>query len=131
MQSFSADHDALPSSVRRRAEDVVFNATRDLPYFPIPFKETETTAALKALEASVAATLGDLKSGSDTKRLINIDLEKTTAFLFQAYLATVGGKGKLDDGVKKLLKGITKNLLALHSPLIEFIVRYGLAPSSV
>jgi hypothetical protein len=105
LSSFHENDDALPAPVRRRTENVTFIAERDLPYFPIPFKETETAAALKALEASTAAALHDPKVGHELKRLITVDLEKTTAFLFQAYLATVGGLGKLDAGVKKLLKG--------------------------
>ncbi|KAL5406762.1 hypothetical protein PMIN06_007179 [Paraphaeosphaeria minitans] len=101
---FSESDNELPQSVRHRIENVTFDAKRNLPYFPIPFKETETTAALKAIEASVAAELGDLKGGGDSQRAIKIDLEKTTAFLFQAYLATVGSKSKLDPNVKRLLK---------------------------
>ncbi|KAH8886557.1 CoA-transferase family III [Thozetella sp. PMI_491] len=102
--SFPGDEDSLPTQVRSRREHVTFKAHRDLPYFPIPLKETETTSALKALEAAAAAALGDLKAGKESTRLITIDHEKTTAFLFQAYLATVGGLGKLDPEVKKLLK---------------------------
>ncbi|KAH8682638.1 putative L-carnitine dehydratase [Xylariales sp. PMI_506] len=98
------DDDTLPAAVLERLGSVEFRAERDLPYFPIPFKETETTAALKALEAAAAAALADLKCGEDVKRPIVIDLEKTTAFLFQTYLATVGGYGKLDDKPKNLLK---------------------------
>ncbi|TDZ41528.1 hypothetical protein CTRI78_v009569 [Colletotrichum trifolii] len=37
-------------------------------------------------------------------RSINVGLDKSTAFLIQAYLATVGGFGKLDPEVKSLLK---------------------------
>ncbi|KAJ4293699.1 hypothetical protein N0V90_008983 [Kalmusia sp. IMI 367209] len=104
LKLFNDNDDELPRSVRQRTENVTFEANRDLPYFPIPFKETETTAALKAIEASAAAELGDLKAGKDSQRGIKIDLEKTTAFLFQAYLATIGGLTKLDPDVKRLLK---------------------------
>jgi hypothetical protein len=101
----SDDNYSLPAQIRRRRDNVSFKAHKDLPYFPIPFKETETAAALKAIEASVAAALRDIKTGTTNSRAVTIDLEKTTAFLFQAYLATVGGLGKLDPEVKKLLKG--------------------------
>ena len=108
---------SLPPQAAKGASNatVTFKAARDAPYFPIPFKETETAAALKAVEGAVAALLSDLKdaSGDKTKaRHITVDLEKTTAFLCQAYLATVGGLGKLDPDVKALLKG-------------EFGLRYG------
>ncbi|KAL5095400.1 hypothetical protein Trisim1_000177 [Trichoderma cf. simile WF8] len=96
---------SLPAGVASRAEYVQFVAERDQPYFPIPFKETETTAALKAIEASVASLLADTRQeGQVPERKITVDLEKTTAFLFQAYLARVGGYGKLDKGVKSMLK---------------------------
>ncbi|TFB02527.1 Succinyl-CoA-L-malate CoA-transferase beta subunit [Trichoderma ghanense] len=99
------DSISLPAGVASRADHVQFVAERDLPYFPIPFKETEAAAALKAIEASVASLLADTRQGeSPTNRKIVVDLEKTTAFLFQAYLARVGGYGKLDKEVKGLLK---------------------------
>ncbi|KAH8694496.1 CoA-transferase family III domain-containing protein [Ilyonectria robusta] len=95
---------SLPPAVRHLVPQVKFTAARDFPYFPIPLKETETGAALKAIEGGVACLLADLKDGEAKKRQIVVDLEKTTAFLCQAYMATVGGQGKLDPGVKKLLK---------------------------
>lgn len=99
------DSVSLPSEVEGLASQVKFTATRDAPYFPIPFKETETGAALKAVEGIVACLLADLKNGAGKERRITVNLEKTTAFLCQAYMAKVGGLGKLDAGVKKLLKG--------------------------
>ncbi|RFU78000.1 l-carnitine dehydratase [Trichoderma arundinaceum] len=99
------DSISLPSGVASRADHVQFVAERDQPYFPIPFKETETTAALKAIEASIASLLADTRQGGvPSERKIVVNLEKTTAFLFQAYLARVGGYGKLDKEVKSLLK---------------------------
>ncbi|KEY64155.1 hypothetical protein S7711_03449 [Stachybotrys chartarum IBT 7711] len=86
---------ALPTPVPSKSNLVNFTGHHDKPYFPIPFKETETAAALKAIEASIAASLADLAYG-ESERSITINLEKTTAFLFQAYLARIGGLGKLD-----------------------------------
>jgi hypothetical protein len=105
---------SLPPEVKGVAKDVAFTADHDLPYFPIPFKETETTAALKAVEGSVASLLARKRGRDDANkdRKVTVNMEKTTAFLFQAYLATVGGLGKLDKGVKNLLKGT--------DPLYEF-----------
>jgi hypothetical protein len=126
LKTFNGNCDALPEPVRCRAQKVRFNAQRDLPYFPIPFKETETTAALKAIEASTVAILYDLKTEQDSERLVKIDLERTTAFLFQAYLATVNGLGKLDAGVKVWLKGmepwprLQDNLLKLSKTPIYY-----------
>lgn len=101
----SLDSIALPSEVTAKKADVEFTSKRDSPYFPIPFKETETAAALKAIEGCVVALLAGLNDKTPTKRRIRVDLEKTTAFLFQAYLARVGGLGKLDKNVRTLLKG--------------------------
>ncbi|KAK5993049.1 Acetyl-coenzyme A transferase nodX [Cladobotryum mycophilum] len=102
---------SFPPEIASRRHLINITADRDLPYFPIPFKETETAAALKAVEGTVAALLADASrssTGSDGTRYrkseVTVNLEKTTAFLFQAYLARVGGYGKLDKEVKGLLK---------------------------
>lgn len=101
----TVDEVSLPPEAASQKSNVEFTVVRDQPYFPIPFKETEVSAALKAIEGSVAAALADLQDGSRKGRKIHVSLEKTTAFLFQAYLARVGGLGKLDKEVRKLLKG--------------------------
>lgn len=98
-------HLSLPIETKDKKDVVSFTGKLDKPYFPIPFKETETAAALKAIEGSVAALLADSKYGAESQRKITVDQEKTTAFLFQAYLARVGGLGKMDKEVRKLLKG--------------------------
>jgi hypothetical protein len=101
-----SDGISIPDAALGKKENVKFTGERDRPYFPIPFKETETTAALKAVESIIAASLADSKYGENSTRSIVVDQEKTTAFLFQAYLARIGGLGKLDKDVRKLLKGI-------------------------
>lgn len=101
----SVDSTALPPEAIAKRTDVEFTSERDLPYFPIPFKETETAAALKAVEGCLAELLAGTKDKSPSQRKIHVNLEKTTAFLFQAYLARVGGLGKLDKDVRALLKG--------------------------
>lgn len=103
---FLNDSNSLPEEILDLKGNVRFKAHRDFPYFPAPFKETETTAALKAIEGCLASALIDLREGGQRKnRKVTIDLEKATAFLFQAYLATVGELGKLDPNVKTMLKG--------------------------
>lgn len=102
---FAQEETSLPKAAVDKLKDVAFKSTRNLPYFPIPLKETETAAALKAIEGAVASSLVDLREGSVKDRGISIDLEKTTAFLFQTYLSTVGGYGKLQPEAKKFLKG--------------------------
>ncbi|KAI1040404.1 hypothetical protein LB505_003480 [Fusarium chuoi] len=98
------DEVAFPAAVKDLKDNIKFTSTRDAPYFPIPFKETETTAALKAIEGAVASLLAKTVEGESQPKKINVNLEKTTAFLCQAYMAKVGGLGKLDPGVKALLK---------------------------
>lgn len=102
---FARDETSFPKAALDKLGDVAFKSSRNLPYFPIPLKETEAGAALKAIEGAVASCLMDLRDGSTKSRAIGVDLEKTTAFLFQTYLATVGGYGKLEPEAKKFLKG--------------------------
>ena len=98
----------LPPTIKDIAENVKIESEHDRIYFPIPFKETETTSALKAVEGSVACALADLKYGTQARQ-VRVDLERATCFLFQAYLATVDGLGKLDKGVNVKLKGMSFN----------------------
>ncbi|KAH8669606.1 CoA-transferase family III domain-containing protein [Tricladium varicosporioides] len=93
----------LPTRVQEIKDNIIIESQHDRIYFPIPFKETETAAALKAVEGAVASALADLKFG-EKDREVKVDLERATCFLFQAYLATVDGLGKLDKGVKAKLK---------------------------
>lgn len=96
----------LPKEIEDKRNNVTFESSRDFPYFPIPLKQTEVASALKAIEGCLASAVADLKHGSHQERRITVNLEKATAFLFQAYQATVGGHGKLDSEVKKYLKGV-------------------------
>lgn len=95
----------IPADAEKIARNVRFSAARNLPYFPIPFKETELVAALKAIEGGVAGALAATKYGTAGENRVSVNLEKSTAFLIQAYLATVAGYGKLDREVKQYLKG--------------------------
>lgn len=96
----------IPSEVLQHLEDVSFSTATDghQIYFPCPFRETEASAALKAVEASTVASIADLRFGKK-KRKIDVNLEKTAAFLFSTYIATIGGLAKQDPGVKAKLKG--------------------------
>lgn len=94
----------LPKRYKALAKNAKFTSEKDTIYFPIPFKETETTSALKAVEALVATSLANLKYG-ESSRKIEINLEQTTCFLFQTYLSTIDGLGKYDVGIKAKLKG--------------------------
>jgi hypothetical protein len=94
----------LPSEVVEHKDEVSFNSSYDEIYYPIPFKETETLAALKGVEGAVAAALANLRYGPQ-KRNVKVNLERATAFGCQAYMAKVDGLSKLDPEVKKKLKG--------------------------
>lgn len=97
---------SLPPEVVAGKDGVSFYSSHDEIYYPIPFKETETLAALKGVEGSVAAALADLRYGqSAERRNVKISLEKATAFGCQAYMAKVDGLTKLDPAVKSKLKG--------------------------
>lgn len=106
----------IPDAVRALRESVEFTVGtgRDAPYFPIPLKEVEVTAALKSIEGSLACAIQDLKDGSKAGRKITVDLRRTTAFLFQAYLATIAGHTKLDKETRSFLKGKCQLIRALE-----------------
>lgn len=96
----------LPTEVLANKDRVSFSSSHNEIYFPIPFKETETLAALKGIEGSVAAALADLRFGSGAQpRGVQVSLEGATAFGCQAYMAKVDGLSKLDPNVKSKLKG--------------------------
>jgi hypothetical protein len=95
----------IPPEVKQIIRDVSFtNAHTGIPDFPCPFKETEATGALKAVEAGIASAIAGLTLGQQ-KRKATVDLERTSCFLFSTYLATVGGYDKGNPKSKALLKG--------------------------
>ena len=100
----NGDQLGLPVGIQNLRDNVKFVSDYNRVYFPIPFKEMETAAALKALEGSIAGLLADLRFGKQ-ERAISVDLESVTNFLFQGYLATIDGMGKLDPAAKSKLKG--------------------------
>ena len=106
----------LPENLEDLAKNIEFTSEKDIIYFPIPFKETETAAALKGIEALVVTALANLKYG-ESARKVDINLEQTTCFLFQTYLSTIDGLGKFDAAVKAKLKRTTP----LHWYYIELM----------
>jgi hypothetical protein len=95
----------LPPDVLANKDRVSFSTSHNEIYFPIPFKETETLAALKGIEGSVAASIADLRFGAGAEpRGVQVSLEAATAFGCQAYMAKVDGLSKLDPNVKSKLK---------------------------
>ena len=120
----------LPPNFAHIKRNVVFESEYDRVYFPIPFKETETASALKGIEGGVALALEQLRSGKHDRK-VKVNLEKATCFLFQAYMATVGGLGKQDEGVKVKLKGrqLGERKVVENSMLIPS--RYGSSSSAV
>ncbi|KAJ5818721.1 CoA-transferase family III [Penicillium riverlandense] len=104
----------LPTEVVANKDRVSFSTSHNEIYYPIPFKETETLAALKGVEGSVAAAIADLRFGRNAKpRGVQVSLEGATAFGCQAYMAKVDGLSKLDPNVKSKLKDT--DLLAAQS----------------
>ncbi|KAJ5219127.1 CoA-transferase family III [Penicillium cinerascens] len=104
----------LPSEVLANKDRVSFSTSHNEIYFPIPFKETETLAALKGIEGSVAAAIADLRFGQNAQpRGVQVSLEGATAFGCQAYIAKLDGLSKLDPNVKSRLKNT--DLLAAQS----------------
>jgi hypothetical protein len=100
----NCDQLGLPVRIQELRDSVRFVSDYNRVYFPIPFKEMETAAALKAVEGSVAGLLADLRFGK-RERAISVNLESVANFLLLAYLATIDGIDKLDPAVKTKLKG--------------------------
>jgi hypothetical protein len=97
-------YDQIPLECIQLAKDVAFtNLSHGLPDFPCPFKENEAIAALKAVEAGIAASIANLAIGeADREAIVNV--QRASCFLFSAYLATIGGHNKADPKSKTLLK---------------------------
>ena len=100
-----AAKDQIPPECRQAIKRVsLTTANTGTPVFPCPFKETEATGALKAVEAGVASAIANLALGQQ-ERKATVDLERASCFLFSTYLATVGGYDKGNPKSKALLKG--------------------------
>lgn len=84
--------------------NVTFTSQSEDIYFPIPFKETETSAALKAIEAGIITELSRIRYGTSTLPKITIQLEKVACFMFATYIASIDGYRKLDSKAKMRLK---------------------------
>lgn len=99
--------DQIPQECRRLITSVTFDtANTGSPYFPCPFKETEAVAALKAVEAGIAASIANLIEGKRDRRLC-VNLERASAFVFSAYLSTIAGMNKGNKRVTTILKGVS------------------------
>ena len=91
----------LPSEVTSLVSRTTFT-NESTPILPCPFRQLEAAAALKAIEAAVANSIGKARFGYEQD--VSIDLQHATLFLFSTYLATVDGMGKQDPKVKEKLK---------------------------
>ncbi len=95
----------LPESCLAHVQNVHFRSSSpggETIFFPCPLKEQEAVAAVKALEACLAAAIADLRYGRE-KRLIEVDVDKTACFLMSAYMATVDGMDKGNAAVQRRL----------------------------
>ncbi|KAI9812162.1 MAG: hypothetical protein M1827_004828 [Pycnora praestabilis] len=95
----------VPKEFSQHVAGVTFSAGRgqNSIYLPCPFKETEATSALKAVEGCAAAAIADFRYPAKRRR-IDVDLDRATCFLFSAYLSTVDGMDKAHPSVKSKLK---------------------------
>ncbi|KAI9737486.1 MAG: hypothetical protein M1834_009641 [Cirrosporium novae-zelandiae] len=107
----------LPPAISKLTSNVTFtpHSSIDEPFFPCPFKETETAAALKSVEACAAAAIAELRFPEVKSPKVEVDLYRTTCFLASAYLCTIDGMHKGDPNVKHKLKDT--DLLAAQSNL--------------
>lgn len=73
-------------------------------HFPSPLREQDAATAIKALEASAAAAIADLRYGKENRK-IRVDVDKVSPFLMSAYLTTLDGMGKADSRIKERIPG--------------------------
>ncbi|KAL2019667.1 hypothetical protein VTK56DRAFT_9286 [Thermocarpiscus australiensis] len=93
----------LPESIFPLARTVEITSTLgegDGVHFPTPLKEQDAATAIKALEASLAAAIANLRYGTESRK-IQVDVDKVSAFLMSAYLTTLDGMDKTDPRVKE------------------------------
>jgi hypothetical protein len=104
--NFCDDHKRLNLPAEVVTSELLFESFTNEIYYPIPFKVTETLAALKGVEGALAALIEDLHSGPKSSgRKVMINLERATLFGFQALIAKVNGLSRSYPGVKRFLKG--------------------------
>ncbi|KAI5816936.1 CoA-transferase family III domain-containing protein [Pyronema omphalodes] len=92
----------LPQAAIDYARKTKFTG-RDSVFLPCVMKEVEASAALKAIEAGMAAAIGELRYGWKEED-IEVNMERAGAFLFMAYLASVDGLTKLNKEVRSRLR---------------------------
>lgn len=73
-----------------------------LPFLPCPYRQTEVITALKGIEASAANALAEARFGFVQDA--SIVTEHASLFLLMAYVASIDGLGKYDEGIKKRLR---------------------------
>lgn len=97
--------DQIPPECRKLISRTAFTTSNTgTPDFPCPFKETEATGALKAVEAGIAAAIANLRYGEQPRKTV-VDLERASCYLFSTYVATVGGYDKGNPKSRSYLKG--------------------------
>lgn len=97
-----SSHDLKLNNIK--FDNITFTSQSEDVYFPIPFKETETSAALKAIEAGLITEISRIRCGTATSPKINVQLEKVACFMFATYIANIDGYRKLDPKAKTKLK---------------------------
>lgn len=99
----------VPSEIIDNVDNVLFTSSSPSGatlYFPCPLKEQEATAAIKALEACVVASIADLRCSHEPKpRDIDVDMDRVVGFLMSAYTTTLDGLGKSDKEIQKRIPG--------------------------
>jgi hypothetical protein len=115
--SLLCDHSVelnIPAAAVKHKERVCFNLTHDQIYYPIPLQVTETLAALKGVEGTVAAALADTRFGPSQERKARVNLERATAFGFKSLVVKMDNMSRVCPEVKAKLKGVVKSLFCFY-----------------
>lgn len=95
----------LPRAIAAQAPNVHIHGVAEEPAIPSPWRESEAVTAIKALEASVALAIGQLRFPFDGGvPSASIDTDHATISLFLSYRSTVNGFGKWDKRSQPFLK---------------------------
>ena len=115
----------LSTEILQHAQHVSFTSppeVQDFPLFPCSVRQQEATSAIRALEASIAAALGDLRYGP-AQRQAQVDVAKIGCYLMSAYITTIDGLDKSNPKIRDRIPSksgclfIDVDRVPAHAPL--------------
>ncbi len=97
-------HLSLPKAIKSQAANVRIHGVGGEPTIPTPWRETEAITAMKALEASIALAIANIRYPHLHSQKASVETDHASLCLFMSYLSTVNGFGKWDKRSLPYLK---------------------------